>query len=45
MLITPPGRTIIIVDRDGAADLIDLLLVTSLHFSNGRRNGRGRRSS
>ncbi len=37
LFITPPGRTIIVVDQDGAAELIDLLLVESLHFSNGRR--------
>ena len=37
MLITPPGRTIIVVDQDGAVDLIDLLLVESLHFDNRRR--------
>ena len=37
MFITPPGRTIIVVDQDGAAELIDLLLVESLHFNKGRR--------
>ena len=37
MFITPPGRTIIVVDQDGAAELIDLLLVESLHFNNRRR--------
>jgi len=38
MLITPPGRTIIVVDQDGAAELIDLLLVESLHFNDRRRH-------
>ena len=42
MFITPPGRTIIVVDPDGAAELLDLLLVESLHFNNGRR---GRKAS
>ena len=39
MLINAPGRTIIVVDQeDGAAELIDLLLVESLHFNNRRRH-------
>ena len=37
MFIAPPGRTIFVVDQDGAAELIDLLLVESLHFNNRRR--------
>jgi hypothetical protein len=40
MLITPPGRTIIVVDRNGAAELIDLLLVESLHFNDRRHRRR-----
>ena len=47
LLITPPGRTIVVVDKDGAVELLDLLLVGSLHFDKrrGRRGGDGRRVS
>lgn len=44
LYITPPGRTIIVSDRDGAVDILDLLLIESLHFANGKhKNGRSRR--
>ena len=32
LLITSPGRTIIVADKDGTVDHVDLLLVASLHF-------------
>ncbi len=34
--IIPKGRTIAVGDKDGAAEIIDLLLVASLHFDNGK---------
>ena len=45
LFITPPGRTIIVVDEDGAAELIDLMLVESLHFNNIRSRHPRRRAS
>ena len=44
LMITPPGRTIVVADRDGAVEIIDLILVESLHFTNGRSRSRKRRS-
>jgi hypothetical protein len=43
LFITPPGRTIIVADTDGAVELLDLLLVESLHFDGGRRQRGTRR--
>ncbi|MEW6253134.1 MAG: hypothetical protein AB1716_21050 [Planctomycetota bacterium] len=40
LAIIPPGRTIVVACADGTAELLDLLLVESLHFHNGRRRGR-----
>lgn len=40
--ILPGGRTIAVADADGAAEIIDLLLVESLHFA-GSRGSNGRR--
>ncbi len=37
LFIFPSGRTILVADTDGAGELIDLLLVESLHFENGRK--------
>ena len=37
LFIFPSGRTLLVVDEDGSGELIDLLLVESLHFSNGRK--------
>jgi hypothetical protein len=37
MLIIPPGRTLVIACDDGTAELVDLLLVESLHLNNGRK--------
>lgn len=44
LYITPPGRTVIVSDSQGAVKLIDFRLASSLHFeSNGgqRRRRRG----
>ncbi len=35
--IIPPGRTIVVACDDGTAELLDLLLVESLHYPDGRR--------
>jgi hypothetical protein len=37
LAIIPPGRTVVVACDDGTAELLDLLLVESLHFSNGRK--------
>jgi hypothetical protein len=37
MLITPPGRTVIVSDDDGAVNIIDLLLVTDIRIENGTK--------
>jgi hypothetical protein len=42
LAIIPPGRTIVVACDDGTAELLDLLLVESLHYSNGGK-GRTRR--
>ncbi|HEY3243085.1 MAG TPA: hypothetical protein VGM03_07010 [Phycisphaerae bacterium] len=42
LFITPPDRTIIVSDSQGAVELIDLLLVESLHFENGVKRARPR---
>jgi len=36
LYITPKGRTIVVADDEGAVSVIDLLLVSSLHFTNSR---------
>jgi hypothetical protein len=42
----PPGRTIVVGFDDGSVELIDLLLVASLHFEKTRpRRSNGRRRS
>ena len=38
--IPPPGRTVMIADRDGAVDIVDLLLVAALHFGDGHAERR-----
>ncbi len=46
LAIMPPGRTVIVVGEDGSYELIDLLLVASLHFEKPRtRRTNGRRGS
>ena len=37
MYITPPGRTVIVSDDDGAINIIDLLLVTDIRIENGSK--------
>jgi hypothetical protein len=37
MYITPPGRTVIVSDDDGAVNIIDLLLVTDIRIENGSK--------
>lgn len=34
--ISPKGRTIVVMTPDGGHDVIDLLLVTSLHLGDGK---------
>jgi hypothetical protein len=44
LMITPPGRTIVVAHLDGTVEVLDLLLVESLHYGNGRsRRASGRR--
>jgi hypothetical protein len=42
--ISPVGRTIVVMTPDGAHEVLDLLLVASIHVGNGRtrRRARGR---
>ncbi len=40
LLVPPSARTIAVADTEGTVELIDLLLVTSLHFADGRSRGR-----
>lgn len=42
--LIPKGRTVAVADKDGAAEIIDLLLVASLHFDNGRARTQRRKS-
>lgn len=42
LFITPPGRTIVLSDEEGAVEVIDLLLVESLEFANGHARQAGR---
>jgi hypothetical protein len=44
LYITPPGRTVVVADKSGAVDLVDLLLVASLHYQNGRTSTRRKRA-
>ena len=44
MSISPVGRTIVIMTADGAHDVIDLLLVASLHVTNSKPRRRRKRS-
>ena len=43
MMITPPGRTVVVTDNEGTVDTIDLLLVASLSFGNGKPKARSTR--
>jgi hypothetical protein len=45
LLITPSGRTVIVADTDDTVELIDLLLVASLHFNNARPRTGHRKAS
>jgi hypothetical protein len=40
LAVFPGGRTIIVTFHDGSWEVIDLLLVESLHFSNGKQRRR-----
>jgi len=40
LFLFPTGRALLVVDQDGAGEILDLLLVESLHFA---ANGRSRR--
>ncbi len=42
--ISPVGRTIVVMTPDGAHDVIDLLLVASLHITDGKPRRRRKRS-
>jgi hypothetical protein len=42
-LVSEPGRTAAVVNKDGVIETIDLLLVTSLRPLNGRAKARPRR--
>jgi len=42
LYITPTGRTIVVADRDGNVDIVDLLLMATIHFDRGSRRGDGR---
>lgn len=47
LFITPNPRTVVVADTDGAVEVVDLLLVTSLHFDSPQprrtRGGNGRK--
>jgi hypothetical protein len=45
LAIIPPGRTIVVGLNDGTAEIVDLLLVTSLHLRENGRTRRGKRPS
>ncbi len=40
LAISPAGRTVVVMTPDGAHEVIDLLLVTSIHIGNGRARRR-----
>ena len=42
LAISPAGRTVVVMTPDGAHEVIDLLLVTSIHIGNGRARRRRR---
>lgn len=44
LAVTPGGRTVVVTHGKESVEMIDLLLVESLHFGNGeRKSGRGRK--
>ena len=45
LYMTPSGRTVIVADTDETVELIDLLLVASLHFDDGPRRRSGPKRS
>ncbi|MEE9293622.1 MAG: hypothetical protein V3W34_01480 [Phycisphaerae bacterium] len=44
LAISPVGRTVVVMAPDGAHDVIDLLLVASLHMTNHKPRRRRKRS-
>lgn len=45
LYIPPHGRTVFVSDSDGTVDIIDVLLVASIHVKNGRRSGKRKGSN
>ena len=44
MAISPSGRTIVVSDTDDSFDIIDLLMITSIHVGNNRTRRPRKRS-